>query len=95
MSNKVFVGSLPFSTTDEELAAHFAGAGTVTSAKVIIDKMSGRSKGFGFVEFSSDAEAQAAVDKFNNSMLGDRTIFVDIARPSEKKEGGFKGNRKF
>ncbi len=95
MSNKVFVGSLPFKTTDEELAAHFADAGTVTSAKVIIDKMTGRSKGFGFVEFSSDAEAQAAVDKFNNSMLGDRTIFVDIARPSEKKEGGFKGNRKF
>lgn len=95
MSNKVFVGSLPFKTTDEELGAHFAGAGTVTSAKVIIDKMTGKSKGFGFVEFSSEAEAQAAVDKLNNTELDGRTIFVDIARPSEKKEGGFKGNRKF
>lgn len=94
MSNKVFVGSLTFKTTDEDLGAHFASAGTVTSAKVIFDKISGRSKGFGFVEFSSEAEAQAAVDKFNNSDFDGRTIFVDIARPSEKKEGGFKGNRK-
>ncbi len=92
MSNKVFVGSLPFKTTDEELAAHFASVGTVVSAKVVLDKMNNnRSKGFGFVEFSSDAEAQAAVDKLNNSTLGDRTIFVDIARPSEKRDGG---NRK-
>ncbi len=93
MSNKVFVGSLPFKTTDEELAAHFASVGTVTSAKVIVDKMDGKSKGFGFVEFSSDAEAQAAVDKLNGSNLDGRDIFVDIARPSEKKEGGFRGNR--
>lgn len=93
MSNKVFVGSLPFKTTDEELGAHFASAGTVTSAKVIIDKNDGKSKGFGFVEFSSDAEAQAAVDKLNGSSLDGRDIFVDIARPSEKKEGGFRGNR--
>jgi RNA recognition motif-containing protein len=58
-----------------------------------MDKMTGKSKGFGFVEFSTEAEAQAAVEKLNGSMLDEREIFVDIARPSEKKEGGFKGNR--
>ncbi len=93
MSNKVFVGSISFKTDNDALAAHFASAGTVTSANIITDKMTGKSKGFGFVEFGSDAEAQAAVDKLNGSMLDEREIFVDIARPSEKKEGGFKGNR--
>ncbi len=88
MSNKVFVGSVSFKTDNDGLAAHFASAGTVTSANIIMDKMTGKSKGFGFVEFASDAEAQAAVDKLNGSSLDGREIFVDIARPSEKKEGG-------
>lgn len=88
MQNKVFVGSLSFKTDNEGLAAYFAQCGTVTSANVIMDKMTGKSKGFGFVEFSSDAEAQAAVDKLNNTELDGRTIFCDIARPSEKREGG-------
>ena len=87
MNNKVFVGSLPFKTDDQALAAHFAPAGTVVSAHVIIDKMTGKSKGFGFVEFSSEAEAQAAVEKFNQSEFEGRTLFVDIARPSERKGG--------
>ncbi len=91
MQNKVFVGSLAFKTDNEGLAAYFGQAGTVTSANVIMDNMSGKSKGFGFVEFASDAEAQAAVDKLNNTELDGRTIFVDIARPSEKRPGG--GNR--
>jgi RNA recognition motif-containing protein len=85
MSNKVFVGSISFNTDNNGLAAHFASAGTVTSANIIMDKMTGKSKGFGFVEFSSDAEAQASVDSLNGSTLDGREIFVDIARPSEKK----------
>ncbi|HWC57640.1 MAG TPA: RNA-binding protein [Candidatus Paceibacterota bacterium] len=96
MNNKVFVGSLSWSTTNDGLAAHFAPAGTVTSATVIMDKVSGKSKGFGFVEFSNEAEAQAAVDKFNQSELDGRKIFVDIARPKEKEEGnggGFQSRR--
>lgn len=88
MNNKVFVGSLSFSTENEALAAHFGSVGTVTSATVIHDKMTGKHKGFGFVEFASEAEAQAAVDKLNNSELDGRKIFVDLARPSEKKSFG-------
>ena len=97
MQNKVFVGSLAFKTDNDGLAAYFAQVGTVTSATVIQDKMSGKSKGFGFVEFSSDAEAQAAVDKLNNTELDGSTIFVDIARPNEDKggdRGGFKRERR-
>jgi RNA recognition motif-containing protein len=89
MNNKVFVGSLSWGTTNDSLAAHFAAAGTVTKADVLLDKMTGKSKGFGFVEFATEAEAQAAVDKLNQSELDGRTIFVDLARP--KTEGG--GNR--
>jgi RNA recognition motif-containing protein len=97
MNNKVFVGSLSFNTNNQGLSDYFAQVGTVTSANVIMDKMTGKSKGFGFVEFSSDAEAQASVDKLNNTELDGRTIFVDIARPSEKREGGNGGggNRGF
>lgn len=105
MHNKVFVGSLSFKTDNEGLAAHFGTVGTVTSANVIMDKMSGKSKGFGFVEFATDAEAQAAVDKLNQSDLDGRAIFVDIARPSENKGpggsrggnggGGFNRDRRF
>lgn len=92
MNNKVFVGSLSWNTTNEGLAAHFATVGTVTSATVIMDKMTGKSKGFGFVEFSSEDEAQAAVDKLNQSELDGRTIFVDLARPNtEKRDGGNRG----
>lgn len=103
MNNKVFVGSLSYSTNNEGLAAHFATIGTVTSANVIMDKMTGKSKGFGFVEFENEADAQTAVDKLNQSELDGRTIFCDIARPSEKREGGSRagnggapqGNRRF
>ena len=91
MNNKVFVGSLSFKTDNAGLAAYFATVGTVTTANVLYDKMTGKSKGFGFVEYSSDAEAQAAADKLNQTELDGRTIFVDIARPKEegaKREGG-------
>jgi RNA recognition motif-containing protein len=95
MNNKVFVGSLSFKTDNNGLAAHFATVGTVTKADVIMDKMTGKSKGFGFVEFSSEAEAQAAVEKLNQSELDGRAIFVDIARPSEKRPSNGGGNRRF
>jgi len=102
MNNKVFVGSLSWSTTNDGLAAHFATAGTVTKADVLMDKMTGKSKGFGFVEFATEAEAQAAVDKLNQSELDGRTIFVDLARPKDPNAapcgngGGFGGgNRRF
>jgi cold-inducible RNA-binding protein len=80
---KLFVGSLAWGTTDDTLGAHFATVGTVASAKVITDRESGRSRGFGFVEFENDDEGQAAVDKLNNSDLDGRTISVSEARPRE------------
>lgn len=82
---KVFVGSLPFSTTDEELRSHFAAAGAVTSARVIMDKMTGRSRGFGFVEFGSAEEMQNAVKMFDGSSMGGRTIVVNEAKPMEPR----------
>lgn len=85
MATKLFVGSLPYSATDEELEQLFAEVGTVVSAKVIFDRETGRSKGFGFVEMSSDDEAKAAIDKLNNSDLGGRTIIVNEARPQEPR----------
>ncbi len=94
MNNKVFVGSLSWGTTNDGLAAHFGSVGTVTSAMVIMDKMTGKSKGFGFVEFSSEAEAQAAVEKLNQSELDGRAIFVQVARPKEEGQGGGGYNRR-
>jgi cold-inducible RNA-binding protein len=81
MATKLFVGGLPYTTTDEELNELFAAHGTVLSAKVIMDRDSGRSKGFGFVEYENDAEAKAAVDALNNTDLGGRKIVVNEARP--------------
>jgi RNA recognition motif-containing protein len=85
MATKLFVGSLPYSTTDDSLADFFAAAGTVVSAKVIIDRESGRSKGFGFVEMSSDDEAKAAIDKLNGTEMEGRAIVVNEARPQERR----------
>ena len=82
---KLFVGSLAWGTTDDGLQAHFAQCGTVASAKVVTDRETGRSRGFGFVEFENDAEADAAVEKLNNSELDGRTITVNEARPREDK----------
>lgn len=80
---KLFVGSLAWATTDDTLKAHFEQCGAVASAKVITDRESGRSRGFGFVEFEDDAEGQTAIDKLNNSELDGRTITVNEARPRE------------
>ena len=85
MSKKLFVGSLAWATTDESLLAHFAAVGTPASAKVITDRESGRSRGFGFVEYDDDKQADEAVEKLNNSDLDGRQITVNEARPREDK----------
>ncbi len=85
MASKLYVGGLPYSTTNEELEAAFSKAGNVVSATVIMDKMSGRSKGFGFVEMSNDDEAKAAIDMFNGQDFGGRNISVSEARPMQPR----------
>jgi RNA recognition motif-containing protein len=83
--HKRFVGGLPFATTDDELKVLFAAHGAVASATVVRDRDSGRSKGFGFVEFESEDEAKAAQTALNGSEMGGRTITVDAARPKENR----------
>ena len=85
MAKKLYVGGLPYSTTDTELKDAFSQAGTVTSAVIIMDKMSGRSKGFGFVEMSSDEEAQKAIEMWNGKDFGGRSLTVNEARPMEDR----------
>ena len=80
-SQNLFVGSLAFATTDDGLRAHFEQVGPVVSARVIMDRESGRSRGFGFVEFENDDDNQKAVDQLNGKELDGRTINVSIARP--------------
>jgi cold-inducible RNA-binding protein len=89
MAKKLFVGGLPYATTDDELKEYFSAAGTVASAQVIMDKFSGRSKGFGFVEMSSDEEADKAIEMFNGKDFGGRSLAVNEARP--RTEGGPRG----
>ena len=89
-SNKLYVGGLPYATTENELEDLFAEHGTVESVRVITDRMTGRSKGFGFVEMGSQAEAEAAIEKLNDSELGGRTLVVNEARPREDR-GSFGG----
>jgi cold-inducible RNA-binding protein len=91
MGKKLYVGNLPFSTTDQDLNDMFAQAGQVTSAKIIMDRDSGRSKGFGFVEMANDQEADAAVSQFNGQQMNGRAIVVNEARPMQPREGGFGG----
>lgn len=85
MAKKLFVGGLPWVTTSEELGEAFKPFGEVTSATVITDKFSGRSKGFGFVEMANDEEAVAALEKLNGSEIGGRTVTVNEARPKEDR----------
>lgn len=98
MATKLFVGSLPYSVTDDDLADLFKDFGTVASAKVIFDRETNRSKGFGFVEFEDDAAAKAAIDGLNNKDVQGRTIIVNEARPQEPRPrrdfgGGDRGGR--
>lgn len=85
MGTKLFVGSLSWGTTNEKLREAFEQAGTVADAVVITDRMSGRSKGFGFVEMSTPEEAQAAIEMWNEKELDGRKIIVNEARPKEEK----------
>lgn len=86
MSTKIYVGGLPFSTIDSHLSDLFAKYGTVTSAKVITDKFTGQSRGFGFVEMSTSDEASKAISGLNGTMLESRTLVVNEAKPQEKRE---------
>jgi len=88
LSNKLYVGNLAYSTGDQELRDAFAPFGNVQSASVVIDRDSGQSRGFGFVEYGSSAEAQQAVDAMNGMMVDGRTLNVNIARPREGGGGG-------
>lgn len=99
MAQKLYVGNLPYTTTDDTLRAAFEECGTVESASVITDRMSGRSKGFGFVEMSTDEEAAAAIEKWNGQEMDGRKLVVNEARPMEERPprraggggGGFGG----
>jgi RNA recognition motif-containing protein len=91
MGNKLYVGNLAYSVRDESLQGAFSQYGTVTSAKVMMDRETGRSKGFGFVEMGNDAEAQAAINGMNGQPLEGRPLVVNEARPREERPGGFGG----
>jgi RNA recognition motif-containing protein len=91
MGNKLYVGNLAYSVRDEDLQQAFAQFGTVASAKVMMDRDTGRSKGFGFVEMGSDAEAQSAINGMNGQALDGRALVVNEARPREERPGGFGG----
>ena len=91
MGNKLYVGNLAYGVRDDELQQAFGEFGTVTSAKVMMDRDTGRSKGFGFVEMGTDAEAQAAIEGMNGQSMSGRAIVVNEARPREERPGGFRG----
>ncbi|MBC7581545.1 RNA-binding protein [Aeromicrobium sp.] len=101
MATKIFVGSLAYTATDDDLSAFFAEAGTVVSAKVIMDRETNRSKGFGFVEMSSDDEAKAAVESLNGKDLVGRPVALSEARPQAPREnrggggGGYGGGNSY
>ncbi|HEY4505985.1 MAG TPA: RNA-binding protein [Candidatus Paceibacterota bacterium] len=84
-NNKLYIGGISYSTTDDGLRDAFAQCGTVTSASVIMDRMSGRSKGFGFVEMSTPEEAQKAIEMWNGKELDGRTLTVNVARPQTER----------
>jgi hypothetical protein len=93
MGNKLYVGNLPYQMRDSDLEQAFGQFGSVTSAKVMMERETGRSKGFGFVEMGSDAEAQAAINGMNGQPLGGRSVVVNEARPMEQRPrtGGYGG----
>jgi RNA recognition motif-containing protein len=106
MAQKLYVGGLSYSTTQDGLKDYFSQAGAVQTAIIIIDKMSGRSKGFGFVEMSSDEEAQKAIAMFDGKEFEGRTLTVNEARPMEERprtggfrksggDGGFRGGKRY
>jgi cold-inducible RNA-binding protein len=99
MGNKLYVGNLPYTVRDEDLQQAFSAYGSVNSAKVMMERDTGRSKGFGFVEMGSDAEAQTAIEGMNGQSMGGRSLVVNEARPMEPRPprsggGGFGGGRR-
>ena len=88
MGSKLYVGGLPYSATEQQLTETFGAHGMVASAKIISDKFTGQSRGFGFVEMSSDAEAQAAITALNGTEMGGRSLTVNEAKPQESRSGG-------
>lgn len=99
MGNKLYVGNLPYTVRDDDLQQAFSAYGAVNSAKVMMERDTGRSKGFGFVEMGSDAEAQSAIQGMNGQSLGGRSLVVNEARPMEPRPprsggGGFGGGRR-
>ena len=95
MGSKIYVGGLPYSATEQQLSDLFAAHGAVASARIITDKFTGQSRGFGFVEMSSDSEAQAAITALNGSDMGGWTLTVNEARPQEPRTGGGGGRGGF
>src|SRR3990172_6770099 len=94
MAKRLFVGSLPYSVTSAQLEELFTQVGKITSLNLITDKFSGTSKGFAFVEFTTDAEADEAIKKFNNFEFEGRKMVVNVARPQEKRDGSG-GDRRY
>jgi RNA recognition motif-containing protein len=95
MNNKLFVGNLSFQTTENDLQDAFAAYGTVTETNLMMDRMTNRPRGFGFVTMSSDEEAQAAIAGLHDQDLGGRTVTVNVARPREDRPAGGGGRREF
>ena len=93
MGSKIYVGGLPYAATEQQLSDLFAQHGTVASARVITDKFTGQSRGFGFVEMSSDEEAQKAIAALNGTQMDGRTLTVNEAKPMEPRSGGGGGGR--
>jgi len=93
VGRKLYVGNLPYSASEQDLSEKFGACGTVESAKLITDRDTGRSKGFGFIEMATDAEAQAAIDALNGQDYDGRPMKVNEARPQEKRSGGGGGGR--
>lgn len=106
MNKKLYVGGLSYDTTDAELKDYFGGAGTVVSASIIMDRNTNRSRGFGFVEMSTEEEANKAIEMFNDKEFGGRNLSVNIAKPKTEGDrprrsfgggnrmGGFRGGRR-
>ena len=88
MANRLYIGGLSFDTTEEGLRAFFEQAGTVESASIVTDRYSGRSRGFGFVEMATNAEARKAIEELSGKTLDGRTLTVDEARPRQERPGG-------
>jgi RNA recognition motif-containing protein len=93
VGKKIYVGNLPFTATSETLSEVFARYGTVDSSKIIMDRETGRSKGFGFVEMSDSGAADSAISELHGSEFGGRSLTVNEARPMEKREGKFPQRR--